>query len=76
MSQAESDSMVHKAEQLVLKANPTRPRRGQERSRNYCSIMRSTLNEEKLMNRLESGDKEKIEATIEIDSLFEGTSYS
>ena len=32
---------------------------------NYCFITRNTLNEEKLKNRFEGGDKEKIEAAVQ-----------
>merc|ERR1711998_749702 len=32
---------------------------------NYCFTMRNTLNEEKLKDKFEAGDKEKIEAAVQ-----------
>ena len=49
----------------VLKKSPTRPIEARSGLGNYCSIMCSTLNEDKLKNRLKGGDREKIEAAVQ-----------
>jgi len=66
LSQSEIDRMVqeaekYKAEDEVLKAK-TEAKNGLE---NYCFSMRNTLTDEKLKDKFESGDTEKIEAAIQ-----------
>merc|ERR1739848_981442 len=43
---------------------PTRARSRQRTVENYCFTMRNTLQEEKLKDKFEGGDKEKIEAAV------------
>jgi L1 cell adhesion molecule like protein len=66
LSQSEIDRMVqeaekYKAEDEVLKGK-TEAKNGLE---NYCFSMRNTLTDEKLKDKFESGDTEKIEAAIQ-----------
>merc|ERR1719233_2855571 len=65
LSQAEIDRMVQEAEKYAEEdaANKTKieAKNGLE---NYCFSMRNTLEEEKLKDKFEAGDKEKIEAAV------------
>jgi len=66
LSQAEIDRMVQEAEKYrdEDEANKSKieAKNGLE---NYCFTMRNTLTEEKLKDKFESGDKEKIEPAVQ-----------
>jgi len=66
LSQAEIDRMVQEAEKYrdEDEANKSKieAKNGLE---NYCFTMRNTLTEEKLKDKFESGDKEKIERAVQ-----------
>merc|ERR1712117_1017952 len=59
LSQAEIDRMVQEAEKF---RSEVEAKNGLE---NYCFTMRNTLNEEKLKEKFEGGDKEKIEKAVQ-----------
>jgi len=66
LSQAEIDRMVSEAEKYAaedeINKSKVEAKNGLE---NYCFTMRNTLNEEKLKDKFEDGDKEKIEAAVQ-----------
>merc|ERR1711879_595987 len=66
LSQAEIDRMVQEAEKFRAEdesnKNKIEAKNGLE---NYCFTMRNTLNEEKLKEKFEAGDKEKIEKAVQ-----------
>ncbi|CAE8610653.1 unnamed protein product [Polarella glacialis] len=66
LSQAEIDRMVQEAEKFrgedEAQKGKVEAKNGLE---NYCFTMRNTLNEEKLKEKFEAGDKEKIEAAVQ-----------
>merc|ERR1711904_529056 len=70
LSQAEMDRMVQEAEKFRAEdeANKTKieAKNGLE---NYCFTMRNTLQEEKLKDKFEDGDKEKIEMPYRMHSI-------
>merc|ERR1719159_2024802 len=65
LSQAEIDRMVQEAEKYRAEdeanKNKVEAKNGLE---NYCFTMRNTLQEEKLKDKFEDGDKDKIEAAV------------
>merc|ERR1711933_336568 len=66
LSQAEIDRMVQGQKNSGLKTSPTNKRSKQKNGlENYCFTMRNTLNEEKLKEKFEGGDKEKIEKAVQ-----------
>merc|ERR1719506_3365905 len=66
LSQAEIDRMVQEAEKYrsedEANKNKIEAKNGLE---NYCFTMRNTLQEEKLQDKFEAGDKEKIEKAVQ-----------
>merc|ERR1711981_901366 len=66
LSQAEIDRMVNEAEKFRAEDETNKlkieVKNGLE---NYCFTMRNTLNEEKLKDKFEGGDKEKIEKAVQ-----------
>merc|ERR1712061_675503 len=66
LSQSEIDRMVQEAEKFKAEdeanKNKIEAKNGLE---NYCFTMRNTLNEEKLKEKFEAGDKEKIEKAVQ-----------
>merc|ERR1719324_1220133 len=61
LSQAEIDRMVSEAEDELNKSK-IEAKNGLE---NYCFTMRNTLQEEKLQDKFEDGDKDKIEKAVQ-----------
>jgi len=69
LSQAEIDRMVQEAETFRAEDEANRVKiEAKNGLENYCFTMRNTLQEEKLKEKFESGDKEKIEKALQ-DSL-------
>merc|ERR1711884_449092 len=65
LSQSEVDRMVQEAEKYRAEDESNRAKiEAKNGLENYCFTMRSTLQEEKLRDKFESGDKEKIEAAV------------
>merc|ERR1711982_17116 len=65
-SQAEIDRMVQEAEKYKDEDEANKVKiESQECLENYCFTMRNTLQEEKLKEKFESGDKEKIESAVQ-----------
>merc|ERR1712039_84670 len=66
LSQAEIDRMVQEAEKYAAEdeanKNKIEAKNGLE---NYCFTMRNTLSEEKLKDKFEADDKEKIEQAVQ-----------
>jgi len=66
LSQAEIDRMVQEAEKFKgedeIAKHKIEAKNGLE---NYCFTMRNTLSDDKLKDKFESGDKEKIEAAVQ-----------
>ncbi|CAE8701535.1 unnamed protein product [Polarella glacialis] len=66
LSQAEIDRMVQEAEKFrgedEANKGKVEAKNGLE---NYCFTMRNTMNEEKLKEKFEAGDKEKIETALQ-----------
>merc|ERR1719231_1521431 len=66
LSQSEIDRMVSEAEKYAaedqVNKEEVEAKNGLE---NYCFTMRNTLNEEKLKDKFEAGDKEKIEQAVQ-----------
>merc|ERR1712088_166333 len=66
LSQAEIDRMVQEAEKYKHEDEANRQKiEAKNGLENYCFTMRNTLNEEKLKEKFEGGDKEKIEKAVQ-----------
>merc|ERR1712032_785083 len=66
LSQAEIDRMVQEAEKFRAEDESNRAKiEAKNGLENYCFTMRNTLNEEKLKEKFEAGDKEKIEKAVQ-----------
>merc|ERR1712107_577799 len=66
LSQAEIDRMVQEAEKFRGEDEANRQKiEAKNGLDNYCFTMRNTLNEEKLKDKFEAGDKEKIEKAVQ-----------
>merc|ERR1711874_783810 len=66
LSQAEIDRMVQEAEKFRAEDEQNKQKiEAKNGLENYCFTMRNTLNEEKLKEKFESGDKEKIEQAVQ-----------
>merc|ERR1711933_429163 len=66
LSQAEIDRMVQEAEKFRAEDESNRSKiEAKNGLENYCFTMRNTLQEEKLKEKFEAGDKEKIEAAVQ-----------
>merc|ERR1712153_128243 len=66
LSQAEIDRMVQEAEKYAAEDESNKSK-GEAKNglENYCYSLRNTLQEEKLKDKFEDGDKEKIEAAVQ-----------
>merc|ERR1712176_1448278 len=65
-SQAEIDRMVQEAEKYAAEDASTKEKvEAKNGLENYCFTMRNTLQEEKLKDKFEAGDKDKIEKAIQ-----------
>merc|ERR1711957_351654 len=66
LSQAEIDRMVSEAEKFRAEDEENRGKvEAKNGLENYCFTMRNTLNEDRLKEKFEAGDKEKIEAAVQ-----------
>merc|ERR1719401_3386356 len=66
LSQAEIDRMVQEAEKFKSEDESNKAKiEAKNGLENYCFTMRNTLNEEKLKDKFEGGDKEKIEKAVQ-----------
>jgi L1 cell adhesion molecule like protein len=66
LSQSEIDRMVQEAEKFKAEDDANKMKvEAKNGLENYCFTMRNTLNEEKLKDKFESGDKEKIESAVQ-----------
>merc|ERR1711877_67548 len=66
LSQAEIDRMVQEAEKFRAEDETNKAKiEAKNGLENYCFTMRNTLNEEKLKDKFEGGDKEKIESAVQ-----------
>merc|ERR1712060_491937 len=66
LSQAEIDRMVQEAEKFKAEDETNKSKiEAKNGLENYCFTMRNTLNEEKLKDKFEAGDKEKIEKAVQ-----------
>merc|ERR1712217_243925 len=66
LSQAEIDRMVREAEKYRAEDEQQKVKiEAKNGLENYCFTMRNTLSEEKLKDKFEGGDKEKIEAAVQ-----------
>merc|ERR1712061_852400 len=66
LSQSEIDRMVQEAEKYRAEDESTKAKiEAKNGMGNYCFTMRNTLNEEKLKDKFEEGDKEKIEKAVQ-----------
>merc|ERR1719343_402175 len=66
LSQAEIDRMVQEAEKFRAEDESNKMKiEAKNGLENYCFTMRNTLNEEKLKEKFEDGDKEKIEKAVQ-----------
>merc|ERR1712032_1464317 len=66
LSQSEIDRMVQEAEKYRAEDEQNKQKiEAKNGLENYCFTMRNTLNEEKLKEKFESGDKEKIEQAVQ-----------
>merc|ERR1712122_46897 len=66
LSQAEIDRMVQEAEKFRAEDESNKLKiEAKNGLENYCFTMRNTLNEEKLRDKFEGGDKEKIEKAVQ-----------
>merc|ERR1711992_131990 len=60
------DRMVQEAEKYATEDEQNRQKiEAKNGLENYCFTMRNTLNEEKLKDKFEGGDKEKIESAVQ-----------
>merc|ERR1712232_282412 len=65
LSQAEIDRMVDEAEKYRAEDDANKQKvEAKNRLENYCFTMRNSLQEEKLKDKFEPGDKDKIEAAV------------
>merc|ERR1711924_535801 len=65
-SQSEIDRMVSEAEKYRAEDEANKQKvEAKNGFENYCFTMRNTLNEEKLKDKFEDGDKEKIEKAVQ-----------
>merc|ERR1712186_161755 len=65
LSQAEIDRMVQEAEKYAAEDEANKSKvEAKNGLENYCFTMRNTLQEEKLQDKFEAGDKDKIEAAV------------
>merc|ERR1711907_909113 len=66
LSQAEIDRMVQEAEKYASEDSKLKQKiEAKNGLENYCFTMRNTLQEEKLKDKFEGGDKEKIEKAVQ-----------
>merc|ERR1711907_63937 len=66
LSQAEIDRMVQEAEKYAGEDSKLKEKvEAKNGLENYCFTMRNTLQEEKLKDKFESGDKESIEKAVQ-----------
>merc|ERR1711941_218957 len=66
LSQAEIHRMVQEADKYRAEDEANKVKiEAKNGLENYCFTMRNTLNEEKLKDKFEGGDKEKIEKTVQ-----------
>merc|ERR1711956_192071 len=66
LSQSEIDRMVQEAEKFRAEDESNRAKiEAKNGLENYCFTMRNTLQEEKLKEKFEDGDKEKIEKGVQ-----------
>merc|ERR1712159_506385 len=66
LSQSEIDRMVSEAEKYRAEDEANKQKvEAKNGLENYCFTMRNTLNEEKLKDKFEDGDKEKIEKAVQ-----------
>merc|ERR1711990_877248 len=66
LSQAEIDRMVQEAEKYASEDAKLKEKvEAKNGLENYCFTMRNTLQEEKLKDKFEGGDKEKIEKAVQ-----------
>jgi len=66
LSQAEIDRMVSEAEKYAAEDESHKAKvEAKNALENYCYSLRNTLQEEKLKDKFEDGDKEKIEAAVQ-----------
>merc|ERR1712066_1087185 len=66
LSQAEIDRMVQEAEKYKAEDDANKQKiEAKNGLENYCFTMRNTLEEEKLKEKFEAGDKEKIESAVQ-----------
>merc|ERR1711972_367594 len=66
LSQSEIDRMVQEAEKYANEDAKLKEKvEAKNGLENYCFTMRNTLQEEKLKDKFESGDKEKIEKAVQ-----------
>merc|ERR1712196_220737 len=66
LSQAEIDRMVQEAEKFREEDEQNKQKiEAKNGLENYCFTMRNTLQEEKLKDKFEGGDKEKIEKAVQ-----------
>merc|ERR1712232_60563 len=66
LSQADIDRMVSEAEKYKAEDDAHKAKvEAKNGLENYCFSMRQTLDEEKLKEKFEAGDKEKIEAAVQ-----------
>merc|ERR1711862_953071 len=66
LSQAEIDRMVQEAEKYASEDSKLKEKvEAKNGLENYCFTMRNTLQEDKLKDKFESGDKEKIEQAVQ-----------
>merc|ERR1739842_119374 len=65
LSQSEIDRMVQEAEKYASEDASLKEKvEAKNGLENYCFTMRNTLQEEKLKDKFEAGDKDKIEAAV------------
>merc|ERR1719231_1557468 len=70
LSQSEIDRMVSEAEKYRAEDEANKQKvEAKNGLENYCFTMRNTLNEEKLKDKFEDGDKEKIEKAVQVSGL-------
>merc|ERR1712023_119129 len=66
LSQAEIDRMVNEAEKYRAEDEANKSKvEAKNGLENYCFTMRNTLQEEKLKDKFEAGDKDKIEKAVQ-----------
>merc|ERR1712166_601232 len=66
LSQSEIDRMVSEAEKYASEDEANKKKvESKNGLENYCYSLRNTLQEEKLQDKFEAGDKEKIEAAVQ-----------